>query len=70
MNKIPIRITFWENVKWVIHNKFKTTPHNFLNRTMYKQYCERGNLTLDTIQKFANLLDIDDYSILFDSLEG
>lgn len=68
MSNKTIREVFWENVTYLIELQ-GFTPFKFLDHVAYNQYTAKHNLTLETCQKFADLLDIDDYSILFEQVE-
>jgi len=67
-----IREVFWRNVDYFIQAQdisyyavqTKTKLANFS-----KQAGERANTTLDSVQKIADALGIDDYSILFEVWE-
>lgn len=60
---------FWDNVEWHIEKKnLKWTDIFGGNTSDYKG--KRKNISLRKIQQVADALEIDDYAILFERVDG
>lgn len=68
MEKDVIKI-FWENVDWHRRNKgLNWTDLSFSQRTAnYRNGTQ--DIKLSTVQRIADKLDIDDYTILFERVD-
>ena len=68
MEKDVIKI-FWQNVNWRRRNKgLNWTDLSFGQRTA-KYRNGTQDIKLSTVQRIAEILDIDDYTILFERVD-
>lgn len=59
---------FWTNVLWHAENK-KVPISEIMNGNTKKAQNKIANVTLKRVQEISQILDIDDYAILFEEVE-
>ena len=63
-----VKETFWTNVDW--HRRNKRIPWvDLVGGNSSEAIRKTGNATLEKIEEIAEILDIDDYAILFEEIE-
>ncbi|MEI5991412.1 hypothetical protein A5881_002947 [Enterococcus termitis] len=68
-NSVEIKQIFWSNVDWHRNNK-NITWFDLVGGNAASAKDRSRNITLEKVQSIAELLEIDDYAILFEEIEG